>query len=82
MAFAVAGVLACGSCALRIEAAQSQNKRGPLPGLRPRPDFAFVRLHDLIDDRQTESGAAFKVGLERLEDFLDLLRRHSRIRYQ
>ena len=36
-----------------------------------------MRLHDLVDDRQPESGAAFEVRLERLKDFFDLLRRHA-----
>ena len=33
-------------------------------------------LHDLIHDGQAESGAAFEIRLERLEDFFDLLRSH------
>src|SRR5215469_15061531 len=61
----------CG--ALGIQAAQPQDEGGALARFRSRPHFSFVRLHDLINDGQAQSGAAFKVRLERLEDFLDLL---------
>ena len=36
-----------------------------------------MRLHDLVDDGQPESGAAFKVRLEGLKNLFNLLRRHS-----
>src|SRR6266567_9400578 len=63
---------------LGIEAAQPQHKCGALPRIGSRPNLAFMRLHNLVDDRQPKPGAAFEVGLEGLEDLLDLLRRHAR----
>src|ERR1700734_3113943 len=60
-----------------VEPAQPQDEIGPLPWLRPRPYFAFVRLHDLVDHCEAEAGAAFKVRLEGLEKFLSLLRGHA-----
>ena len=36
-----------------------------------------MRLHDLVDDGQSEPGAAFEVRLEGLEDLFGLLRRHA-----
>ena len=36
-----------------------------------------MRLHDLVDNRQSQPGTAFEIRLERLEDFLNLLRSHS-----
>src|SRR5437660_1930017 len=74
-------VCSCGfagrHCSLRVEAPQSQHKRGPLSLLGARPDFAFMRLHDLVDDRQTQPGASFEVGLEGLKDLFRLLRTHT-----
>ena len=56
---------------------QPQNKFAALPEFGASPHFAFVRLHNLIDDGQTQSGAALEFGLEWLEDFLYQLRPHS-----
>src|SRR5690242_14398892 len=60
-----------------IEPPQPQNKCRSPPRLGSRPDLAFMRLHDLINDGQPKPGAALKVRLEGLENFLDLLRGHS-----
>src|SRR5271168_3035513 len=57
--------------------AQPQNKFTSLPGLRTGPDLAFVRLHNLIYDRQAQARATFKLRLERLKDLLDQLRRNA-----
>src|SRR3974390_2666731 len=56
---------------------QSQDEGSSLPLLGASPDFAVVRLHDLVDDGEAESGATLKVGLKGLEDFFDLLRSHA-----
>jgi hypothetical protein len=36
-----------------------------------------MRLHDLVNDGQSQPGAALEIRLKGLEDFLDLLRRHA-----
>src|SRR6266568_4004057 len=54
---------------LGVESPQPENERGSLPGLRSRPNLAFMRLHNLVDDGQPESGTALEVGLEGFEDF-------------
>src|ERR1700719_2196018 len=61
-----------------VEAMQSQHERGSLPRLRPRPDLATVRLHNLVDNRQSQTGAPLEVRLKGFKDFLDLLRAHAR----
>src|SRR5271157_2825578 len=66
-----------GSRSFGVEPAQSENESGSLPRLRPRPHLAFVRLHDLVDHRETKAGAAFKVRLEGLENLFRLLRGHA-----
>src|SRR5271165_1739515 len=53
---------------------QTQHERSAFADFRTGPDLAVVRLHNLVHDGQTESGATFKVGLEGLEDLLRLLR--------
>src|SRR5258708_323798 len=60
-----------------IEPPQPQHESGSLPRLGPCPNFAFMRLYDLVDDRQSETGAPFKVRLEGFEYLLRLLRSHS-----
>src|SRR5215472_17158932 len=65
------------SSPLGIEAAQPQNKCRALPRLGSCPNLALMRLYDLINNGEPESGAALKIRLERFENFLDLLRRHS-----
>src|ERR1700680_257210 len=60
-----------------IEAVQSQYERGSLPRLRACPNLATVRLHNLVNNRQPQAGAALEVRLEGLKDFLDLLRAHA-----
>src|SRR5271166_1604974 len=67
-----------GNRPLGIETMQSQNKSRPLLWLRASPDLAFMRLHDLVNDCQSQPGATLEVRLERLEDLFDLLRRHTR----
>ena len=57
--------------------AAGEQRRFP-PRLGTRPDFAFMGLDDLINDGQTQSGAAFKLGLEGLEDFFHQLPAHAR----
>src|SRR5579872_3499544 len=60
-----------------IEAMQSQDEGGSLPGLGTRPNLSTMSLYDLVDDGQPQPGATFELGLERLEDFFDLLRAHA-----
>src|SRR5579871_4371941 len=59
------------------EAMQSQNESCALSRLRAGPHFAFMRLHDLIDNGQSKTGPTFEIRLKRLKDLLGLLRRHS-----
>src|ERR1700756_1800944 len=61
----------------RVQAAESQDKCRALARLRSGPYFPVVSLYDLVNDRQPQPGASFKVGLEGFEDFFDLLRRHA-----
>src|SRR5258705_12940447 len=56
-----------------IHAPQTHHETRAFAYFRARPDFALMRLHDLIDDRQAQSSAAFKIRLERFEDFFRLL---------
>src|SRR5437588_2543175 len=63
--------------ALRVKAPQSQHKRRSLSLLGASPDSTFVRLHDLVDDRQSQPGASFKVRLEGFKNLLRLLRTHA-----
>src|SRR5579864_125476 len=64
-------------CAFGVETAQSQHKRAALSGLRSGKDLSVMSLHDLVNNREPESGAAFKVRLEGLENLFHLLRRHA-----
>src|SRR5580704_17771413 len=57
-----------------LHAPQPEHKARALAHLRPCPHFPFMRLHDLVDDRQPQTRAAFKIRLERLKDFFRLLR--------
>src|ERR1700690_2027296 len=57
-----------------LHAPQAQHKTRPLADLRPSPHLALMRLHDLINDRQAETGTAFKIRLERLEYLFRMLR--------
>src|SRR4051794_25884446 len=50
---------------------------GAFAGRGPHRDLAVVRLHDLVNDRQTQSGAALKPRLVGLKDFFDLLWRQA-----
>src|ERR1700746_1682201 len=59
------------------EAAQTKNKRGSFAQPRARPDLSFMGLRDLLDDRKPETGSTFKPRLERLKNFLGLLRAHA-----
>src|SRR5260221_8517250 len=61
----------------RGDAPQTQNKRAPLALLRPGPHFTFVRLHNLVNNGQPQTGAALKLRLKRFEDLLDHLRPHA-----
>src|SRR3984957_7827553 len=67
-------------CTIRIQCAQLEDEGGSLARFGACPNFAFMRLHDLINDGQSQAGSAFEIGLERLEDFFSLLRSHSRAR--
>src|SRR6266567_1956954 len=58
--------------------ADSQDERAALPGFRPYPDLALVRLHNLIHNGQSQSGPALELRLERLKNFLHHLRAHPR----
>src|SRR6266446_6745770 len=44
---------------------------------RTRPHFTFMRLRNLIHDRQSESGSSIEPRLERLENLFGLLRAHA-----
>ena len=65
-------------CFACCEAAHSQHEYASLPQFGPDPYLAFVRLNNLVNDRQAQTGATFKLRLEWLEYFLDQLRAHSR----
>src|SRR5436309_13546788 len=83
------GTLACGCCQRRVidaawgvdfqgtHATQTENKHATLPHLGSGPNFAFVRLHNLIHDGQAQTGATFKVRLERLKYLFHNLRGHA-----
>src|SRR6266487_542122 len=83
------GTLACGCCQRRVidaawggdfqgtHATQPKNKNAALPHLGSGPNFAFVRLHNLINNGQAQPRAAFKVRLEGLEYLFHNLRRHA-----
>src|SRR6202158_2175502 len=60
-----------------FEAVQAQYEGSSLRGLGPRPCLASMRLHNLVDDSQSEPGAALEVGLKGLEYFFNLLRTHA-----
>src|ERR1700757_1085414 len=62
---------------LGIKTAQAQDESGALAWFRASPDLAFVGLHDLIHNGQTEARASFEIGLERFENLFDLLRSHA-----
>ena len=72
---------ATGSLAEKFSAAaspaQAENEDAAFSDLGTRPHLAFVRLHDLIHDGQTQPGAAFELRLEGLKDFLHQLPAHA-----
>src|ERR1700688_832511 len=74
----VGRVLFGGDRASCFEAVQAQYEGSSLPGLGSRPDLASMRLHNLVDDSQSEPGTALEVGLKGLEYFFNLLRTHAR----
>src|SRR5689334_21023279 len=45
--------------------AQLQNKSATLAGFRAHEHLSFMRLHNLIHNRQTEAGSSFELRLER-----------------
>src|SRR5215469_4140783 len=59
-----------------IDAPQPHYEDAALPRLGPRPDCAFVRLHNLVNDGQSQSRATLELRLEGFEDFFDHLRTH------
>src|SRR6185437_10556013 len=61
----------------RRQAAQPEHEDAALSNSGARPHFAFMRLYDLIYDGQAQSGAAFELRLEGLEDFLHQLPAHA-----
>src|SRR5581483_11268000 len=63
-----------------VHAMQSQYHRCSLSRLRTCPHLAFVRLHNLVHNREPQPGTTFEVGLKRLEDLLKLLWSHPRTR--
>src|SRR5208283_1276754 len=66
-----------GGCFTRgglLQTPQTDHEAGALADFRPRPHLALMRLYDLVHDGETESGTAFEVRLEGLEDFFRLLR--------
>src|SRR5215469_391502 len=65
-----------GGTSFGLQPPQSQYECCSLPGLRPSPDLAFMRLHDLVNNGKPKSGTALKVRLKGLENFLNLLRCH------
>src|SRR6266850_6848815 len=65
-----------GRGAARCCAPQAENEHATLSRFGPGPHLAFVGLHDLINNGQTEAGTAFELGLEGLENLLDNLRIH------
>src|SRR5215469_12756952 len=48
--------------------AQSKHKSAALPQLRPYPNLAFVRLHNLIHDREAQTGSTLELRLKRLKN--------------
>src|SRR5208282_3163264 len=61
-------------CAVIFHAPQAHHEAGALADFRTRPDFALMRLHDLVHDGEAQSGSVLKARLEGLEDFFRLLR--------
>ena len=59
-------------------AMQTQHKLASLSQFRACPDFTVVGLHDLVHNGQAESGAAFELRLEGLENFVHDLRIYTR----
>src|SRR5580704_9605857 len=55
-------------------AAQPQNEDATLPRLGAGPHLAFVGLHDLVNDGQSQSRATLELRLERFENLVDDLR--------
>src|SRR5208337_249512 len=67
----------CGGCSARgglLQTPQTDHEAGALADFRTRPHLALMRLDDLVHDSQPQSGAAFEVRLEGLEDLFRLLR--------
>src|ERR1700690_297152 len=56
-----------------LDTPQPDYKAGSLAELRARPHLALMRLHDLVDDGEAESGSALENRLERVKDFFRLL---------
>src|SRR5215472_11544469 len=59
-----------------VHAPEAQHEHASLPWLGPRPNLALMSLNDLIHDRQTETGASFKLRLKGLEDLFNHLGTH------
>src|SRR5271157_3395640 len=57
-----------------LQTAQTDHEAGALTDFGTRPHLALMRLDDLVHDGKAQSGAAFEVRLEGLEDFFRLLR--------
>src|SRR5206468_5348513 len=55
----------------------AKHERATLARLRTHPHFTFMRLHNLVNDGQTESGSTFELRLKRLEDLFRHLRAHT-----
>jgi predicted dehydrogenase len=53
--------LDAGKLSRRISALEAKNKLTTMPGFGTRPDLAFMGLHDLIDNGETQACAAFKL---------------------
>src|SRR5207302_6358606 len=62
---------------LGFKPVQVQHKRSSLPRFGTRPYLALMRLHDLVNDRESQSRPAFEIRLERLEYLFGLLRAHA-----
>jgi hypothetical protein len=62
----------------RFDAPQANYKACALSQLRACPYLALMGLNYLINDRQTETGAPFKIRLKGLKDFFCLLRVNPR----
>src|SRR5215472_912742 len=59
-----------------VDAPQPHYEHAALPRHGARPNLAFVRLHDLVNDGQPQSRTALKLRLEGLKNFFNHLRTH------